>query len=234
MSTPDLISNLNPAGEKSRPHVGNVKGSRWPADPIRVEEFAALLSACVPLVPGHLGQVSADRLRALIVVLFRTGVRISEALAFEETDLNRSERSLVVKRGKGGKRRPVVIDEWGLDELERWLRIRQEFPPGAIFCVIRGRTVGRPMKDCDVRRQLAETARRAGLRRRANAHAFRHGFAVESRHEGIDYLSLQRQLGHARLDVTENYLRGIDYMEVLAPFGRRKPPMIVVPAGGVR
>lgn len=224
--TPDLLAQLN---GHSRPRSTN-KGRKFPPDPIRVEEFAALLEACVPLVPGWHGHMSAGRLRALIVLLYRTGIRISEALALEENDLDQSDQAIVIKRGKGGKRRVVLIDDWGWHELTHWLERRAALPPGAIICLIRGQHAGRPLSATDARRQLRDARARAGLRRRVNPHAFRHGFAVESRREGIDLHTLQRQLGHARLDVTEIYFRGIDPLETLAPIRRREPPRIEVPA----
>jgi site-specific recombinase XerD len=53
------------------------------------------------------------RLRGVIVVLWRAGLRISEALALTETDLNPERGALLVRRGKGGKRREVGMDRWG-------------------------------------------------------------------------------------------------------------------------
>ena len=52
------------------------------------------------------------RLRALIVVLWRAGLRISEALDLAETDLDRSRGAVVVRTGKGGRRREVGMDRW--------------------------------------------------------------------------------------------------------------------------
>jgi site-specific recombinase XerD len=52
------------------------------------------------------------RLRALVVVLWRAGLRISEALALAETDLEHSRGSVLVRHGKGDKRREVGMDEW--------------------------------------------------------------------------------------------------------------------------
>lgn len=205
-------------------------GRTFPPDPIKVEEFAKLLSVCQPLTNGLEGHLSAMRLRALLVILFRTGVRISEALAFDENDLDQDQQALIVKRGKGGKRRTVLMDEWGWKELNAWMALRKQLPQGAIICVIRGAHAGRSMSGADARRQLRDARERAGLRRRCNPHNFRHGFAVEARHEGIDLYAMQQQLGHANLGVTEHYFRGIDPYDVLAPIKRRKPPMIEVPA----
>ena len=206
------------------------RGRKFPPEPITNEEFSRLLAACVPLRGGREAELSARRLRCLLVILYRTGVRISEALALYEHDLRRTERAIVVRHGKGDKRRVVVVDEWGWTEIEFWLTIRAEIPPGALIPVIRGNLAGQEMTSPDVRRQMAALRDRAGLRRRVNPHAFRHGFAVDSSREGIPLYSLQGQLGHARLDVTERYLRGIDPMERLAPIAARKPPMIQVPS----
>jgi site-specific recombinase XerD len=52
------------------------------------------------------------RLRGIIVVLWRAGLRISEALALSETDLNPDRGSLVIRHGKGDKRREVGMDRW--------------------------------------------------------------------------------------------------------------------------
>jgi integrase len=205
------------------------KGRRFPPDPLPVEDVVALLNHCTPLRPGCNAEWSAIRLRALIVLLWRTGLRISEALALEERDLSARDRTIVVRRGKGGKRRLTVMDEWGWPELERWLVVRRQLPPGQVFCVLSGVTCGRAMQDSDVRRQMAELAKRAGVRRRVHCHGFRHTHAVDLYREGVDLLALNAQLGHARLDVTQIYLRSLADVEVLAPIAERKPPMMHIP-----
>jgi site-specific recombinase XerD len=214
---------------RRKPHNTN-RGRKFPPEPITTEEFAKLLAACYPLTPGRFGELSAMRLRCLLVILFRTGLRIAEALDLYEHDLRPNERAIVVRHGKGDKRRIVMVDEWGWREIEHWLTVRHELPPGALIPVVRGKNAGQPMQAPDVRRQMAILKRRAGLRRRVHPHAFRHGFAVDSSREGIPLYSLQGQLGHARLDVTERYLRGIDPMERLAPIGARKPPTTIIPS----
>lgn len=218
-------------------HTGRIpvtKGRRLPPDPIRIEEIVALLEQCRPLRGGRMAELSALRLRALIIVLWRTGLRISEALALEERDLNRADLAVTVRRGKGGKRRLSAMDEWAWKETEAWLQARQELPFGAIFCVLSGPTAGQSLSDADARRQLRDAAKRAGLRRRANPHSFRHAHAVELWREKIDVYTIQQQLGHARLDVTANYLRGVAPVEILQPIGHRRAPMMAVPSAGSR
>ena len=81
------------------------KGIRYPAGPPTIEEIVAVMR--------HAGdRVHGRRLRALIVVLWRAGLRIHEALALGEADLDRRRGSLLVRRGKGGRRREVGIDDW--------------------------------------------------------------------------------------------------------------------------
>jgi site-specific recombinase XerD len=98
------------------------------------------------------------RLRALIVVLWRAGLRIGEALSLSERDLDPARGSLLVRHGKGGKRREVGMDEWGWEQLRPWLEKRLELPVGALFCVISGPTRGRPCSRSGARAQLRREA----------------------------------------------------------------------------
>jgi site-specific recombinase XerD len=214
-------------------HTGRApvtKGRTLPPDPIQVEDIVSLLDACKPWRKGRAAELAAMRLRALTILLWRTGLRISEALALEEWDLRRGELAVTVRHGKGDKRRISAMDEWAWQQIETWLTARQELPFGAIFCILSGPTAGQPWSDSDARRQLRETAKKAGLRRRANPHSFRHAHAVELWREKIDVYTIQQQLGHARLDVTANYLRGVGAMEILEPIAHRPTPMMAVPS----
>jgi Phage integrase family len=85
------------------------RGLRYPADPPPVEEVVAVM---------RLAGASAYRLRtrARIVVLWRAGLRISEALALAESDLDRDRGAILVRRGKGGKRREVGMDRWAWEQ----------------------------------------------------------------------------------------------------------------------
>ena len=84
------------------------------------------------------------RLRGLVAVLWRAGLRIDEALALREPDLDRRRGSILVRRGKGGRRREIGMDDWGRQELEPWLIARVALPIGPLFCIINGRTHGHP------------------------------------------------------------------------------------------
>ena len=136
---------LDRAGRRRSPatmpgfHAGRPphnKGLRYPADPPKVEEIIAVMRAAGDRPLGH-------RLRALIVLLWRAGLRIHEALALTEGDLDQRRGSLLIRHGKGGRRREVGLDAWGWEELRPWLGLRPELPVGALLCVINGTTCGR-------------------------------------------------------------------------------------------
>jgi site-specific recombinase XerD len=166
------------------------------------------------------------RSRALIVVLWRAGLRISEALALAESDLEQGRGALIVRQGKGGKRREVGMDEWGWEQLRPWLERRVELPVGPLFCVISGLTQGRPWSSSQARSTLRRLAAAAGVRRRFAPHQLRHAHAVEMAREGVPLNVIQRQLGHANLGVTSIYLQGIDSGEIIETVRSRRSPVI--------
>jgi len=200
------------------------KGRRFPADPPTVEEIVAVMRATGDSADGA-------RLRALIVVLWRAGLRISEALDLAETDLDRARGALVIRRGKGGRRREVGMERWGWEALTRWQEIRATLPIGALFCVIHGPTAGRRWEASAARKQLRRTAEAAGVRRRFAPHQLRHSHAVELAHEGVPLVTIQRQLGHCNLGVTSIYLQGIDSSEIIATLHSRPAPVISAMSG---
>ncbi len=107
---------LDSAGRRRSPatlpgyHAGRPprnKGRSYPADPPRVEETIAVMRQAGESIHG-------DRLRGLIVVLWRAGLRIHAALALTEADLDQRRGALLVRHGKGDKRREVGMDDLGL------------------------------------------------------------------------------------------------------------------------
>jgi integrase len=171
-----VLSVLDAAGRRRSPatmpgyHAGRPprnKGMRYPADPPTVEEIVAVMRHAPDDRHG-------SRLRAMIVVLWRAGLRIQEALALAEHDLDYRRGSVLVRNGKGGRRREVGMDEWGWEQLRPWLDARAELPVGRLFCIIDGPTRGRPWSGSAVRLEFRRLAARAGVRRRFAPHQLRH------------------------------------------------------------
>ncbi len=115
---------LDRAGRRRSPatlpgfHAGQApgnKGLRYPADPSKVEEIVGVMRSAGDDAHGR-------RLRGLIVVMWRAGLRVQEALALTEGDLDQRRGSLLIRRGKGGRRREVGMDAWGWNNSSRGLR----------------------------------------------------------------------------------------------------------------
>lgn len=200
------------------------KGLHYPADPPAVEEVVAVMRAAGDSTHGL-------RTRALILLLWRAGLRISEALALAESDLHRERGAILVRRGKGGKRREVGMDRWAWEQIDPWLQVRIAFRIGALLCVIDGPTQGRPWSAAAARATLRQLAIHAGVRRRFAPHQLRHAHAVEMAREGVPLNVIQRQLGHANLGITSVYLQGIDNSEIIDTVHARPAPVLPASAG---
>jgi hypothetical protein len=201
------------------------KGRVYPADPPTVDEIIAVMRQTPPETHGL-------RLRALIVVLWRGGLRIQEALSLIESDLDPRRGSILIRRGKGNRRREVGMDGWAWsDHLAPRLAARAELPAGARFCVIDGPTRGRPWPATAARGELRRYAAAAGVRRRFAPHQLRHAHAVELAREGVPLPVIQRQLGHSHVSTTSVYLQGIDVEEIIGTNHARRAPMMHVSAG---
>jgi integrase len=223
---------LDVAGRRRSPatmpgfHAGRPprnKGHRYPADPPTVADIVAVIRAAGD---GRHGR----RLRGLTVVLWRAGLRIHEALALNESDLDRRRGSLLVRRGKGGRRREVGMDEWAWEQLQPWIDVRLELPVGPLLCVMNGPTRGRSWSAAAARADLRRTAASAGVRRRFAPHHLGHAHAVEMAHEGVPLIVIQRQLGHSNLGITSIYVQGIDNAEIIDAVHARRAPMVPVNA----
>jgi integrase len=133
------------------------KGLRYPADPPTIEEIIAVMRAAGDGAHGR-------RLRALIVILWRAGLRIQEALALTEGDLDHRRGAVLVRSGKGGRRREVGMDAWAWDELLPWLELRVALSVGPLLCVINGSTRGRAWSSAAARGRGVAPATVASVR----------------------------------------------------------------------
>ena len=184
------------------------KGMRYPADPPMVDEIVAIMRHTSDERHGW-------RVRGMIVVLWRAGLRIPEALALAEHDLD--HRRINPRPQRQGRPPTRGRDgSVGLGQLRPWLTARSELPVGPLFCIIDGPTRGRPWSGAAVRTEFRRLALRAGIRRRFAPHQLRHAHALELAREGVPLNIIQRQLGHANLGTTSICLRGIDPEEIIA------------------
>lgn len=180
----------------------STKGRRFPPEPLTRDDVDALMAACSRRAPTGI------RNRALIALLYCTGLRISEALALQVKDVDFVDGTVHVARGKGGRPRTVGIARWSFDPIERWLDVRAELnvPRSApLFCTLEGGRV----EGSYVRAMLPRLGRRAGLEKRVHAHGFRHGLALALARQGVALPLVQGQLGHRSLATTSVYVAGL-------------------------
>lgn len=173
-----------------------------PTEPLSREEVLALIKASSNRAPTGL------RNRALIVLLWRCGLRIAEALALLPKDLDEQEGTVRVLRGKGSKSRVVPLDPDAFAVVQRWADKREKLgigPRRPLLCTLKGG----PMADAYVREMLPRLARRAGIVKRVHAHGLRHTYAVDLRKENVDVGIISKALGHSNIGTTAIYLNHV-------------------------
>ncbi len=146
------------------------KDKRYPAEVLTPDEVRALLAQCSRTSSTGL------RYRALFTLLYRTGLRASEALALRIKDVDLEAGFVVVLRGKGGRRRTVGIDPGAARVVQRWCDQRRSLglPDDApLFCTLKGA----PMPPSQLRALLPRLGRRAGIDKRVHPHILRHTHA---------------------------------------------------------
>jgi integrase/recombinase XerD len=175
---------------------------RFPAEPLSLAEVEALRAACSRRAPTGI------RNRALLAVLFRSGLRISEALALFPKDLDPAGRSLRVLRGKGNKARTAPLPTDAADAVDRWLECRKRLGLTGrhpLFCTLQGE----PLWDSYVRALFKRLAAKAGVEKRVHPHGLRHGWALGQVQAGVSLNAIQALLGHRSLHTTSVYLQHI-------------------------
>jgi len=188
---------------------------RRPPEVLTETEAIALIKACSTRAP------TGVRNRALIAVLWRCGLRISEALALELRDVDLDAGTVRVRHGEGDKSRTVGVDEQTAALLARWLDRRRQLSPGArapIFCTL----ASRRLDTSYVRRLLPRLAAKAGIDRRVHAHGLRHTYAAELAREGTAINVIRDALGHTSLAVTDRYLRDVAPTHVIDTMRARR------------
>ena len=172
------------------------------------DEVKLLIKACSNRAPTGI------RNRALIVVMYRGGLRVDEALSLFPKDLNLDEGTITILHGKGDRRRVVGIELGALGIIARWLDRRRSLGLNGrrrLFCTLQGK----PLSDRYVRAMMKRKADRAGIEKRVHPHALRHARAAELERAGVRVSVIQRILGHSSLATTQVYLNHLSPTEVI-------------------
>jgi integrase/recombinase XerD len=168
---------------------------------LTVEEVDKLLS----FQPKKFNDI---RNKAMIEVLYATGLRVSELvnLTFEQLDL---ENRYIRVIGKGGKERIVLLNKKSVDALKEWIKIRDKKFSGKIsgeydkFIFLS--KLGKPISRIDFWEQLKNYVRNAGISKNVSPHTLRHSFATHMLKYGADLRVVQELLGHSDISTTQIY-----------------------------
>ncbi len=218
----------NPARSVATPRAGKPLPRT-----LSVEEAAAVVEA-----PEGEEELPA-RDRALLELLYATGLRVSELVALDLSDVDLSARQLRTL-GKGRKERIVPFGEKAAAALRDYLRERGRAGHGGDGPGIPRRSAGRRpprrespealflnaqggrLTDRSVRRILLHALRLAGVTRHASPHALRHSFATHLLAAGADLRSIQELLGHSSLSTTQKYTH-LDAERLLEVYRKSHP-----------
>ena len=153
---------------------------------------------------GRRDDVFERRDTALLEVLYAGGLRVSELVGIDLTDLDEDAREVRV-RGKGNKERIVPLGRPALAAVEAYRALRHALGPADDERALFLNRFGRRLDVRSVRRILDARHRRSGGWERVHPHALRHSAATHLLEGGADLRHIQEYLGHARLGTTQRY-----------------------------
>jgi site-specific recombinase XerD len=164
--------------------------------------------------------VIAARDRAIVELLFSTGLRVSELTGLQRDDVELSRGEIGVL-GKGKKRRVVFVSPEARDWVKKYLSVRRDFSSFLFANHDRGHETrekekGGAKKNLEgltprsIQRMVAKYAREAGIMKTVTPHVLRHSFATDLLHNGADIRSVQVMLGHSSITTTQVYTHVTD------------------------
>ena len=143
--------------------------------------------------------------RTILMVLYGTGIRRTEASLLKVSDINSERMVIHVHQGKGSRDRDVPMTPKLLDILREYWRWKR--PKVYLFPSTSGhRGVEHPISDKTVWYAVTEAGKRAGIQKRIGPHTLRHSFATNLMEAGTDLRTIQLLMGHAHLEDTTVYL----------------------------
>ncbi len=188
----------NPASEIEMPRIP----VRLPGVVLSHEESEAVM--CVPDVTSACGL----RDRAILEVLYSTGIRRLELVRLALSDVDRERGTLFIRQGKGKKDRVVPIGARAVDWLDRYVdSVRGAFVAGKEEATIFLTRDGKPLRPKALTGKVTKYVDAADLGKRGSCHLFRHTMATVMLEGGADVRYIQEILGHAHLSSTEVYTR---------------------------
>ncbi len=167
-----------------------------------------------------LEQIATDdeagiRDRAIVELLFSSGLRVSELVGLNRDHINLKRREFMV-RGKGQKDRPIFISKAAAEMAQNYLDTRHDSVPALFISYSRNTQASdtsgdyRRLTSRSIQRMIAKYARLAGITKHVSPHTMRHSFATDLLMNGADLRSVQSMLGHSNISTTQVYTHVTD------------------------
>jgi site-specific recombinase XerD len=152
-------------------------------------------------IRSFLGALKTPKHRAIAMVLYSGGLRVSEAARLRVEDIESQRRQIRIRQGKGRKDRYVMLSPVVLQALREYAR--WERPHYWLFPA--GHRRDRHITPRAIQREVARAAEAAGIKRRVTPHMLRHSFATHLLEAGTDLRYIQELLGHVNISTTVTY-----------------------------
>jgi len=141
--------------------------------------------------------------KAILELLYSAGIRVSELVNMELTDINLDEKILRCF-GKGKKERLVPVGDYVVEAIKNYLKIRQEISDKFSNFLFITR-LGKKFTRAGIWKMIKMYAKKAGIIKNVYPHIFRHSFATHLLKGGADLRSVQEMLGHSDISTTQIY-----------------------------
>jgi integrase/recombinase XerC len=187
-------------------------GKRLPGN-LDADRMAKLLD-----ISGDQPIVARDR--ALLELLYSSGLRLAELTGLDIGDIDLADRTVRVT-GKGRKDRIVPVGRHARQAVSDWLKVRGTFAPGEKKALFVSRQ-GNRLSARSVQSRVSYWARRQGLDTRVYPHLFRHSFATHLLESSHDLRGVQELLGHANISTTQVYTH-LDFQHLAQIYDETHP-----------
>jgi integrase/recombinase XerC len=200
---------INPAQQVKAP-----KQARKLPKTLDVDQITGLLEA----QPDSLLEI---RDQAMFELFYSSGLRLSELAALSLPDLDLTDRSLLVKSGKGGKSRLLPIGSKAVTAIKNWLSERMKcatLATDAVFTTLKGQRLGRR----SIELRLSAWCKKKGVPEHVYPHMLRHSFASHLLESSQDLRAVQELLGHSNISTTQIYTH-LDFQHLAEIYDKAHP-----------
>jgi integrase/recombinase XerC len=209
-----FLQTLNIVSQNPGEDIPTPKSPRRLPKSLDIEQLERLLD-----IPGDEPLVLRDR--AIMELLYSSGLRLAEISSLDRADLDLREGIVDIKKGKGSRQRIVPVGRKANDAIQRWLKARAlllKSEESALFISQRGQRLSHRA----IQQRLAHWAKKQGLNQHVYPHRLRHAFASHLLESSGDIRAVQELLGHANISTTQVYTH-LDFQHLAEVYDQAHP-----------